>query len=89
MFDRHTVFADKLLLPRILLPLDDRVIIGETNTDDLYMYRDRDGDGVAEEKTQWFAGGPRWHTPSSATARRTNVPPVLGMCRKTALRRRR
>jgi glucose/arabinose dehydrogenase/mono/diheme cytochrome c family protein len=58
-FDRHTVFADKLLLPRILLPLDDRIIIGETNTDDLYVYRDSDGDGVADEKTKWFSGGPR------------------------------
>ena len=59
VYDRHTVFADKLLLPRILLPLDDRIIIGETNTDDLYIYRDSDGDGVADEKTLWFKGGPR------------------------------
>ncbi len=59
VYDRHTVFADKLLLPRILLPLDDRIIIGETNTDDLYIYRDSDGDGVADEKTLWFAGGKR------------------------------
>jgi mono/diheme cytochrome c family protein len=59
VYDKHTVFADKLLLPRIMLPLDDRIIIGETNSDDLYIYRDSDGDGVADEKTQWFAGGPR------------------------------
>jgi glucose/arabinose dehydrogenase len=59
VYDKHSVFADKLLLPRILLPLDDRVIIGEMNTDDLYVYRDQDGDGVADEKTLWFAGGPR------------------------------
>ena len=59
VFDKHTIFADKLLLPRILLPLDDRVIIGETNTNDLYVYRDADGDGVAEDKTLWFAGGRR------------------------------
>jgi glucose/arabinose dehydrogenase/mono/diheme cytochrome c family protein len=58
-FDRHTVFADKLLLPRIMLTLDDRIIIGETNTDDLYIYRDSDGDGVSDEKTLWFAGGKR------------------------------
>ncbi len=58
-FDRHTVFADKLLLPRIMLALDDRIIIGETNTDNLYIYRDSDGDGVADEKTLWFEGGPR------------------------------
>jgi len=59
VYDKHTVFADKLLLPRIMLPLDDRIIIGETNTDDLYIYRDSDGDGVADEKTLWFKGGPR------------------------------
>jgi mono/diheme cytochrome c family protein len=59
IYDKHTVFADKLLLPRIMLTLDDRVIIGETNTDDLYTYRDSDGDGVADEKTLWFKGGPR------------------------------
>jgi glucose/arabinose dehydrogenase/mono/diheme cytochrome c family protein len=59
VFDKHTVFADKLLLPRILLPLDDRIIIGETNTDDLYIYRDSNGDGVSDEKTLWFAGGKR------------------------------
>src|SRR5687767_8788260 len=59
VYDKHTVFADKLLLPRILLPLDDRIIIGETNTDDLYIYRDKDGDGVADEKSLWYAGGPR------------------------------
>jgi glucose/arabinose dehydrogenase/mono/diheme cytochrome c family protein len=59
VFDRHTVFADKLLLPRILLTLDDRIVIGETNTDDLYLYRDSDGDGVADEKSLWYQGGPR------------------------------
>ncbi|MEO8019584.1 MAG: discoidin domain-containing protein [Pseudomonadota bacterium] len=59
VYDKHTVFADKLLLPRILLPLDDRIIIGETNSDDLYIYRDSNGDGVADEKTLWFQGGKR------------------------------
>ncbi|MEO8064466.1 MAG: discoidin domain-containing protein [Pseudomonadota bacterium] len=59
VYDKHTVFADKLLLPRIMLPLDDRIIIGETNTDDLYVYRDSDGDGVADQKTLWFKGGKR------------------------------
>ncbi len=58
VFDKHTVYADHLLLPRMLLTLDDRVIIGETNTSDLYSYRDTDGDGVADEKKLWFQGGP-------------------------------
>jgi hypothetical protein len=39
-FDKHTIFADKLLLPREVLPLDDRVLINETDTNDVYSYRD-------------------------------------------------
>ena len=58
-YDRHTVFADNLLLPRMVLPLKNSVIIGETNTLDLYEYTDTDGDGVADEKSLWFEGGPR------------------------------
>ncbi len=58
-FDKHTVFIDQLLLPRILLPLDDRLIVGETNTLDLYAYRDTNGDGVADEKKLFYKGGPR------------------------------
>ena len=30
VYDKHTVFADKLLLPRIMLPLDDRIITGRS-----------------------------------------------------------
>jgi len=48
--DKSTVFVDSLILPRILLPLDDRVIIGETYNRSLYTYRDTDGDNVADEK---------------------------------------
>ena len=57
--DRHTVFADNLLLPRMVLPLDDRVLINETNTLDIYSYRDRNGDGVADEKKLFYEGGSR------------------------------
>src|SRR5947209_1280532 len=35
----HTVFVDKLVLPRMVLPLDDRVLIRETDTRDIYCYR--------------------------------------------------
>jgi mono/diheme cytochrome c family protein/glucose/arabinose dehydrogenase len=57
--DKHTVFADNLLLPRMVLPLNDRVLIGETNTLDIYSYRDTDGDGVSDEKKLWYQGGRR------------------------------
>ena len=56
--DKHSVFVDDLVLPRIILPLDDRVVIGTTNTLDLYAYRDTDGDGVADEREPFFIGGP-------------------------------
>jgi len=58
-YETHSVFADNLLLPRVILPLADSVVIGETNTNDLYEYRDTDGDGVADEKTRWWEGGER------------------------------
>ncbi len=60
VYDRHTVFADKLRLPRMLLPLDKgRVIIGETDTNDLNIFTDSDGDGVADKKEPFFVGGAR------------------------------
>lgn len=57
--DKSTVFADDLVLPRMILPLDDRVVIRETGTFDLYSYRDTDGDGVADEKKPMHIGGER------------------------------
>ncbi len=59
VFDKHTIFADKLFLPRMVLPLDDRVLINETDTTDIKSYRDTDGDGVADKVGMWFPGGPR------------------------------
>jgi hypothetical protein len=59
IYDKRTVFADKLVLPRMILPLLDRVIIRETNTLDLKSYQDTDGDGVADKIELWHAGGAR------------------------------
>jgi len=59
VFDRHSVFIDGLVLPRMILPLADGLLVGETDSNDLYLYRDTDGDGVADRKELWFAGGPR------------------------------
>ena len=57
--DKHTVFVDKLVLPRMILPLEKEVIIRETNTLDLWAYSEHDGDGVADEKKLWHKGGGR------------------------------
>ena len=54
--DKATVFIDGLLLPRIALPLDDRLIVQETDDSSLYSYRDTKGDGHADEKILMWQG---------------------------------
>lgn len=56
VMDRATIFVDKLNLPRMILPLDDRIAIVETDTTDVYTYRDTNGDGVADEKKKVYDG---------------------------------
>lgn len=56
-YDRHTVFVDHMTLPRMILPLDDRILIRETDTKDIYSYRDTKGTGTADEKRPVFIGG--------------------------------
>jgi glucose/arabinose dehydrogenase/mono/diheme cytochrome c family protein len=48
--DKRTVYIDSLVLPRMILPLDDRLLVNETYTYDLWSYKDTNGDGVADEK---------------------------------------
>ena len=48
--DKHTVFIDSLVLPRMMLTLDDQLVVNETYTYSLHSYRDTNGDGVADEK---------------------------------------
>ncbi|MCB1208639.1 MAG: discoidin domain-containing protein [Verrucomicrobiales bacterium] len=70
-YDQHRIFADKLKLPRLMLPLADGVLIGETDTNDIYLYTDTNGDGVSDEKKPVYEGGPRGgnleHQPSGMT----------------------
>lgn len=54
--DRHTVFVDGLNLPRMLLPLDDRLAVVETDTTDIFTYRDTTGDGIADERVLAYEG---------------------------------
>ena len=59
-FDKHSVFLDGLLLPRMILPLGKgELLVNETDTLDIFLYKDTDGDGVSDQKTLWFEGGPR------------------------------
>lgn len=59
IYDKHSIFIDNLLLPRAVLPLDDRIMVHITNTLDLWTYRDTDNDGVADEKIKVHEGGRR------------------------------
>lgn len=59
VMDKRTVFARNLVLPRKLICLDGTVIIGETDTKDLYAYKDTDNDGVADQKVKVYEGGPQ------------------------------
>ncbi len=59
-FDKHTVFADHLMLQRMILPLGKgQIVVNETDSLDLYLYTDTDGDGVSDKKELWWRGGPR------------------------------
>jgi mono/diheme cytochrome c family protein len=56
-FDKRTVFADHLVAPRMILPLQDGVILtSETDSDDLVKLTDTNGDGVADKREVVFTG---------------------------------
>lgn len=55
--DEAVTFAEGLVLPRMVLPLDDRVLVMETYDGILWSYRDTDGDGKADGREQVFAYG--------------------------------
>jgi glucose/arabinose dehydrogenase/mono/diheme cytochrome c family protein len=48
--DKSAIFIDSIILPRVILPLDDRLIVGATFDRSFYSYRDTDGDNIADEK---------------------------------------
>ncbi|MEK7953000.1 DUF7133 domain-containing protein [Luteolibacter soli] len=59
-YDKHTVFVDNLMLPRMILPLGKgQIVVNETDSLDLYLYTDTNDDGVSDKKELWWAGGPR------------------------------
>ncbi len=48
--DKHSIFIDSLVLPRMMLMLGDQLVVNETNSRNLFGYRDTNGDGRADEK---------------------------------------
>jgi mono/diheme cytochrome c family protein len=56
-FDKRTVFADNMVLPRMVLPLDkDSILTNETDSDDVIKLTDVNGDGVADKREIWYTG---------------------------------
>jgi len=55
-YDRVTIFADGLNLPRAILPLDGRIAVRMTDSMDIWSYRDTTGDGVGDEVIKLFDG---------------------------------
>ncbi|RED94626.1 DUF7133 domain-containing protein [Marinoscillum furvescens] len=52
--DKSTIFIDSLLLPRMILPLENELIVNETFSYDLWSYKDTDDDGVADQKERVY-----------------------------------
>jgi mono/diheme cytochrome c family protein/glucose/arabinose dehydrogenase len=72
-FDKHTVFADNMVMPRMAFPLQDGVILTlETDNRDMYKLTDTNGDGVSDKRElfypnvgrvtnmEWQPGGLTW-----------------------------
>ena len=56
-YDKRTVFVDHLVAPRMILPLQDGVILtSETDSDDLVKWSDTNDDGVADKREVVFSG---------------------------------
>lgn len=54
VMDKMTVFIDNMVLPRMLLCINHKVIVNETNTYNIFSYEDTNGDGVADKKVQVY-----------------------------------
>jgi mono/diheme cytochrome c family protein len=57
VYDKRTVFVDKLVLPRTIVPLDgNSILTNETASDDVVKYTDTNNDGVADKREHFYAG---------------------------------
>ena len=59
VYDKHSIYIDDMVLPRMILPLDDRLMVGVTDSLDLWTYRDTTGNGKADEEIKIYEGGKR------------------------------
>ena len=51
VYEHHSVFVDKLVFPRFVMPFGaNSILTMETNADEVWKYTDTNGDGVADKK---------------------------------------
>ncbi|HEY7500729.1 MAG TPA: c-type cytochrome [Vicinamibacterales bacterium] len=56
-YDKRTVFVDKLVLPRTIVPLDgNSILTNETASDDVVKWTDTNNDGVADKREHFYSG---------------------------------
>ena len=56
-YETHTVFVDKLVFPRFVMPLGaDAVLTKESNADEVWKFTDTNQDGVADRKDLFTTG---------------------------------
>ncbi len=48
--DKSSVFIDNLLLPRMMVCINNELLVNETNTITIHSYKDTNGDGKADQK---------------------------------------
>ncbi len=61
VYDKHTVFVDKLVFPRFLLPFGPNTLLTkESHSQDVWKYTDTNGDGVADKKELFDTGYGRY-----------------------------
>ena len=57
VYDKHTVFVDKLVFPRFVTPFGPGIILTkESNADEVWKYTDTNNDGVADKKELFDTG---------------------------------
>ncbi|WP_221392911.1 c-type cytochrome [Dyadobacter sp. NIV53] len=55
--DKRSVFIDSLLLPRMILCVGHELLVNETDTYDIFSYKDTNGDGKADVKRPVYTPG--------------------------------
>lgn len=48
--DKSSIFIDSLVLPRVILPVGNKLLVGITNIQNIWSYEDTNGDGKADKK---------------------------------------